>query len=40
MITNGARCSRDIKSRIVMAKVVFNKKEGSFQHTDGLTLKE
>jgi hypothetical protein len=40
MIANGARCTRDIKSRIVMAKVAFNKKEDSFQHNTGLTLKE
>jgi hypothetical protein len=26
MITNDARCTRDIKARIAMAKAVFNKK--------------
>jgi hypothetical protein len=28
MITNGARCTREIKSRIAMAKAALNKKTG------------
>jgi hypothetical protein len=27
MITNGARCTREIKSRIAMAKAAFNKRK-------------
>jgi hypothetical protein len=27
MITNDARCTREIKARIAMAKAAFNKKE-------------
>jgi hypothetical protein len=38
-ITNGARCTREIKSRIVMAKAAFNKKE-TFCKQIGLTFKE
>jgi hypothetical protein len=30
MITNDARCTREIKSRIVMAKAAFNKKKNLF----------
>jgi hypothetical protein len=30
MITNDARCRREIKSRIVMAKAAFNKKKTLF----------
>jgi hypothetical protein len=30
MITNDARCTREIKSRIAMAKAAFNKKKTLF----------
>jgi hypothetical protein len=30
MITNDARCGREIKSRIVMAKAAFTKKKALF----------
>jgi hypothetical protein len=30
MITNDARCTREIKSRIAMAKAAFNKKKAFF----------
>jgi hypothetical protein len=30
MITNDARCTREIKSRITMAKAAFNKKQTLF----------
>jgi hypothetical protein len=30
MITNDARCTREIKSRIAMAKAAFNKKKNLF----------
>jgi hypothetical protein len=29
ILTNGARCTREIKSRIVMTKAAFNKKKNS-----------
>jgi hypothetical protein len=38
MITNDARCTHDIKARIVMAKAAFNKKKTLF--TGKLDLKE
>ena len=31
VITNVARCTREIKSRIAMAKAAFNKKKGFSQ---------
>jgi hypothetical protein len=39
IITNDARCTREIKSRIVMAKAAFNKKKTLFTRT-GLKFKE
>jgi hypothetical protein len=39
MITNDARYTREIKSRIAMAKAAFNKKESFFLQT-GLKFKE
>jgi hypothetical protein len=38
MITNDARCTREIKSRITMAKTAFNKKKTLF--TTALKFKE
>jgi hypothetical protein len=39
MITNGARCTREIKSRIAKTKAAFNKKKTFHQQT-GLKFKE
>jgi hypothetical protein len=39
MITNDARCTREIKSRIAMTKAAFNKKK-TFHQQIGLKLKE
>jgi hypothetical protein len=39
MITNDARCTREIKSRIAVAKTAFNKKKTFHQQT-GLQFKE
>jgi hypothetical protein len=39
MITNDARCTREIKSRIVMAKAAFNKKKTLFTSKLDLNLK-
>jgi hypothetical protein len=39
MITNYARFTREIKSRIAMAKAAFNKKKTFYQQT-GLKFKE
>jgi hypothetical protein len=39
MITNDARCTREIKSKIAMAKAAFNKKKTFHQQT-GLKFKE
>jgi hypothetical protein len=38
-ITNGARCTRGITSRIAMAKAVFNKKTVCYKQT-GLNLRK
>jgi hypothetical protein len=40
MITNGARCIREIKSRIAMAKAAFNKKKNLFTSTLDLNLRK
>jgi hypothetical protein len=40
MIKNGARCTREIKSRIVMAKAAFNKKKIVFTSNTGLHLRK
>jgi hypothetical protein len=40
MITNDARCTREIKSRIVMAKAAFNRKRTLFTSSLGLTCEE
>jgi hypothetical protein len=39
MITNDARCTSEMKSRIVMAKAAFKKKK-TFHQQIGLTFKE
>jgi hypothetical protein len=39
IINNYARCTRDIKSRITMAKAAFNKKK-TFHHQIGLKFEE
>jgi hypothetical protein len=39
MLTNDARITHEIKSRIAMAKAAFNKKKTLHQHT-GLKFKE
>jgi hypothetical protein len=39
MITNDARCTREIKSRIVMAKAAFNKKKNLFTSKLDLNLR-
>jgi hypothetical protein len=39
MVTNDARCKREIKSMIVMAKAAFNKKKTLFTSTFGLNLR-
>jgi hypothetical protein len=38
MLTNDARCTREIKSRIAMAKAAFNKK--NFHQQTGIKFKE
>jgi predicted site-specific integrase-resolvase len=40
MMTNYARCTCDIKSRIVSAKAAFNKKETFFNQVTGPKFKE
>jgi hypothetical protein len=40
MITNDARCTREIKSRIAMAKAAFNKKTTLFKSTLDLNLRK
>jgi hypothetical protein len=40
MITNDARCTREIKSRIAMAKAAFNKKKNLFTSKLDLSLRE
>jgi hypothetical protein len=40
MITNDARCTREIKSRIVMAKSSFNKKKTLFTSKLDLSLRK
>ena len=39
MITNYARCTREIKSRIAMARAAFNRKK-TFHQYSGLKFKE
>jgi hypothetical protein len=39
MITNDARCKREIEARIVMAKAALNKKKNLFTSTFGLNLR-
>jgi hypothetical protein len=39
-ITNGARCTREIKSRIVMAKAAFNEKKNLFTSKLDLNLRK
>jgi hypothetical protein len=39
-ITNGARCTREITSRIAMAKAAFNKKKILCHQQTGLIFKE
>jgi hypothetical protein len=40
MITNNARCTREIKSRIAMAKAEFNKKKNLFTSKLNLILRK
>jgi hypothetical protein len=40
MITNDARCTREIKSRIAMAKAAFNKKKTLFNSKLDLNLRK
>jgi hypothetical protein len=40
MITNDARCTREIKSRIAMAKATFNKKKNLFTSKLDLNLRK
>jgi hypothetical protein len=40
MITNDARCTREIKSRIAMAKAAFNKKKNFFTSKLELNLRK
>jgi hypothetical protein len=40
MITNDARSTREIKSRIAMAKAAFSKKKKMVKHQIGLKFKE
>jgi hypothetical protein len=40
MITNDARCTHEIKSKITMAKVAFNKKKNAFTSKLDLNLKK
>jgi hypothetical protein len=39
MVTNDARCTCEIKSRVVMARAAFNKKKTVFTSKLGLNLK-
>jgi hypothetical protein len=40
MITNDARCAREIKSRIAMLKAAFNKKQTIFTSKLDLNLRK
>ena len=40
MLTNDGRCSREIKSRIAMAKAAFNKKNNLFTSSFDLNLRK
>jgi hypothetical protein len=40
MITNDARCTREIKTRTAMAKAAFNKKESVFTNKLDLNLRK
>jgi hypothetical protein len=40
MVTNDARCTREIKSRIAMAKAAFNKKNNLFTSKLDLNLRK
>jgi len=40
MLTNDGRCTREIKSRIAMAKAAFNKKKVLFTSTLDLNLRK
>ena len=40
MITNDARCTHEIKSRIAMAKAAFNRKKTSFTSKLDLNLRK
>ena len=40
MLTDGARCTGEIKCRIAMAKAAFNKKKSLFTGTLDLNLRE
>jgi hypothetical protein len=40
MITNDARCTREIKSRIAMAEAAFNKKKNLFTSKLDLNLRK
>jgi hypothetical protein len=40
MITNDARCTREIKSRIAMAKAAFNKKNTHFTSNLNLNIRK
>ena len=40
MLTDDGRCTCEIKSRIVMAKVAFNKKKNLFTSKLGLNLRK
>jgi hypothetical protein len=40
MLMNDARCTREIRSRIGMAKAVFNRKETVFTSKLGLNLRK
>ena len=40
MLTNDGRCTCEIKSRIAVAKAVFNKKRALFTSTLGLKLRQ
>jgi hypothetical protein len=40
MITNDAKCTREIKSRVALAKATFNEKKTYFQQQIGLKFKE
>jgi hypothetical protein len=40
MITNDARCTREIKARIAMAKAAFNRKKTLFTSKSDLELRK